>query len=308
MLTGDSLFVGDTARPDLAVGGQEGAEGLFHSLQRLLELSDGVEVFPGHVAGSLCGKSMSSKGSTTIGFERRFNPMLQLTAVDEFIADATAISAPKPPNLARIVDANRGPFVGAAPLALELAAPPDGRPAARRPGRAAPPRRSPARCCQRAGLGIELRHQGGLRARCGPARVRSRRDLRGGPRAIRGLHSVAFFDIAGYVLGGGDETTDAVDVDELEELIADGRHGDRRARGRRARCGHDPRQPRHSLPARWERRPPGDRPVVTICESGARAAIAASVLRARGYDARPVTEGGLTEWRRRGGELVVSGS
>ena len=117
MLTGDSLFVGDAARPDLAVGAAEGAEGLFHSLHRLLELSDGVEVFPGHVAGSLCGKSMSSKPSTTIGFERRFNPTLQITDVDAFIAESAAISAPKPPNLARIVEANRGPFVGALPLA-----------------------------------------------------------------------------------------------------------------------------------------------------------------------------------------------
>src|SRR5207247_6217662 len=74
VLTGDSLFVGDAARPDLAVEAREGAEGLFHSLRRLIELGDGVEVYPGHVAGSLCGKAMSSKASTTIGFERRFNP------------------------------------------------------------------------------------------------------------------------------------------------------------------------------------------------------------------------------------------
>jgi hydroxyacylglutathione hydrolase len=56
VLTGDSLLVGDAARPDLAVGATEGAEGLFDSLQRLLELPDGVELFPGHVAGSLCGR------------------------------------------------------------------------------------------------------------------------------------------------------------------------------------------------------------------------------------------------------------
>ena len=56
VLTGDSLFVGDAARPDLAVEAREGADGV-HSLRRLLELPDGVEVFPGHVAGSLCGKS-----------------------------------------------------------------------------------------------------------------------------------------------------------------------------------------------------------------------------------------------------------
>ena len=47
VLTGDSLFVGDAARPDLAVEAAEGAEGLFHSLHRLVELGDGVEVYPG---------------------------------------------------------------------------------------------------------------------------------------------------------------------------------------------------------------------------------------------------------------------
>ena len=51
---------------------------------------------------------------------------------------------------------------------------------------------------------------------------------------------------------------------------------------------------------------PADGPVVTICESGARAAIAASVLRARGYDARPVIDGGLSEWRRRGGAIATA--
>ncbi len=123
VLTGDSLFVGDAARPDLAVAAKEGAEGLFHSLRRLLELPDGVEVFPGHVAGSLCGKGMSSKGSSTIGFERRFNRALQITDELDFVADAST-SAPKPPNMSRLVDLNAGPFVGAASQVSELAAPP----------------------------------------------------------------------------------------------------------------------------------------------------------------------------------------
>src|SRR5207253_8220856 len=65
-LTGDSLFVGDAARPDLAVDPREGAEGLFHSLQRLTELPDEYEVYPGHVAGSLCGAAMSPAPSSTI--------------------------------------------------------------------------------------------------------------------------------------------------------------------------------------------------------------------------------------------------
>ena len=113
VLTGDSLFVGDAARPDLAVEAVDGARELYASLQRLLELTDGVEVFPGHVAGSLCGASMSSKASTTIGFERRFNPMLETGSEDEFVSASALTRSPRPPNLERIVELNRGPFLGA---------------------------------------------------------------------------------------------------------------------------------------------------------------------------------------------------
>src|SRR5580765_3382872 len=123
VLTGDSLFVGDAARPDLAVEARDGAEGLFHSLRRLVELGDGVEVFPGHVAGSLCGKAMSSKASTTIGFERRFNPALAHDDVSLFVAESTGTATPRPPNMQRIVELNRGPFVGPQPEPSELAAP-----------------------------------------------------------------------------------------------------------------------------------------------------------------------------------------
>ena len=118
VLTGDSLFVGEAARPDLAVGAVEGAEGLYGSLRRLMELPDGVEVYPGHVAGSLCGGAgMSSKGSSTIGFERRFNAALGRAGgpIDEFVRHSAAVDAPKPPNLQRIVALNQGPWVGRAP-------------------------------------------------------------------------------------------------------------------------------------------------------------------------------------------------
>ena len=77
VLTGDSLFVGDAARPDLAIEAREGAEGMFHSLQRLTELPDAFEVYPGHVAGSLCGASMSPAHSSTIGDEKRTNAALE---------------------------------------------------------------------------------------------------------------------------------------------------------------------------------------------------------------------------------------
>src|SRR4029453_12053470 len=92
------------------------------------EPGGGVEVSPGHVAGSLCGKAMSSKASTTIGFERRFNAALAYDDVGLFVAEATSVATPRPPNMERIVELNRGPFVGAQPEPQELAAPPEGAP------------------------------------------------------------------------------------------------------------------------------------------------------------------------------------
>ena len=75
VLTGDTLFVGDVARPDLAVDKEEGAAGIFRSLrEKLLALPDHVEVWPGHLGGSLCGgPGMDMKVSSTIGFERAHN-------------------------------------------------------------------------------------------------------------------------------------------------------------------------------------------------------------------------------------------
>ena len=110
LFTGDSLFVGTVARPDLAVEAREGAEGMFRSLHRLLELADDVQVFPGHVAGSLCGTGMSPAPSTTIGAERRGNPLLAIATVTEFIDETAEAVTPRPPNMERIVELNRGPF------------------------------------------------------------------------------------------------------------------------------------------------------------------------------------------------------
>ena len=78
VLTGDTLFVGDVARPDLAIEKSEGARGIFRSLrEQLLSLGGDVEVWPGHLGGSMCGgPGMDMKTSSTIGFERRHNPVL----------------------------------------------------------------------------------------------------------------------------------------------------------------------------------------------------------------------------------------
>ena len=113
LLSGDSLFIGDVARPDLAVEPREGAADIYRSLhERLLALDDEVEVWPGHLGGSLCGGSgLDLKTSSTIGFERRHNRALGFAELDEFVEDSVGSLGDKPPNVERIVNINRGPLV-----------------------------------------------------------------------------------------------------------------------------------------------------------------------------------------------------
>jgi hydroxyacylglutathione hydrolase len=112
VLTGDSLFVGDVARPDLAIEKSEGARGIFHSLrERILPLGEDVEVWPGHLGGSLCGgPGMDMKIASTIGFERRHNALLGVADEDAFVAEAIADLPPQPPTVAAVVARNRGPL------------------------------------------------------------------------------------------------------------------------------------------------------------------------------------------------------
>jgi hydroxyacylglutathione hydrolase len=308
VLTGDSLFVGDVARPDLAVDAHEGAEGLFHSLRSLAGLADGVEVYPGHVSGSLCGAAMSSKASSTIGFERRFNRLFAVEKEAEFVTDSAGAAAPKPPNSDRIVELNRGPFVPAPPDVRPVSNGDDGtvldvRPAAEfAAGHAAGAINVPvsgSRFATKAAfvLGPDepvVIHAG------------SERDAR---RAAQGLHAVGLFQLVGYSLDPpASERLEPIGLDELERLLAadavevvDVREADERASGYIAGSRHIPYRLLRAV---------GDglgsgRPVVTICESGGRAAIAASVLAAAGIEARPVLGAGVSAWQERGGDTVA---
>ena len=113
VLTGDTLFVGDVARPDLAVDKSEGARGIFHSLhEQILTLPDTCEVWPGHLGGSMCGgPGMDMKVSSTIGYEREHNPVLGETDEDRFVEQSIAKLGPQPPNFKAIVELNRGPLL-----------------------------------------------------------------------------------------------------------------------------------------------------------------------------------------------------
>ncbi len=107
VLTGDTLFVGAVGRPDLPGRARENAARLYASLhEKLLNLPDDLEIYPGHFSGSVCGAGLSGKPMTTLGFEKRWNPMLRLEreAFIEKLADVPA----KPVDMERVLAFNRG--------------------------------------------------------------------------------------------------------------------------------------------------------------------------------------------------------
>jgi hydroxyacylglutathione hydrolase len=107
-LTGHTLMVGDLGRTELASSAEDGARALFSSVRRLKELPDHLEVLPGAFSGSVCGRSLSGKPSSTIGFEKRFNKAFRIGDEDAFVAAMTADIPPPPPEAARMRALNAG--------------------------------------------------------------------------------------------------------------------------------------------------------------------------------------------------------
>jgi glyoxylase-like metal-dependent hydrolase (beta-lactamase superfamily II)/rhodanese-related sulfurtransferase len=320
VVTGDSLFVGDIARPDLAVEPEDGARAMFGTLHdRLLTLAPECEVWPGHLGGSLCGgPGMDMKVSSTIGYERRHNDLLRIEDEDEFVQRAIGALAPQPPNFSAIVDINRGPLVtdGASigpltPRQVELKAR-DGAlivdvrtdlqfDDAHIPG-------SVSNTMLRAGFGTKL----AWIAERGREIVFVGRDDDDGRLAARLAAVVGIRDeLAGYLAGGLTswrveerpvERIERIDVDELHGRrdsvqILDVRERDEWERGHIPGSVH---LPWHDI----DRVPDGidpEQPVAAICMSGQRSAVAASLLRREGArEVIHVTDGGVGTWERRG--------
>ncbi len=300
VLTGDSLFVGDAARPDLAIDAREGAEGLFHSLQRLTDLPDLYEVFPGHVAGSLCGADMSPARSSTLAHEKKTNAALAHGTVQEFVNAAATISTPRPPTTARVVALNKGPFVGAPAQLQHLAEPGGGTILDVRPAEAHAAGHirgafnvpvSGSAFATRAGFILDPDERIVLHAS----------DAAEAGQAARGLRAVGFLELAGYVTqADATEQLTPIELGELQRLLEDGsvqvidvREKSERDDGYIPGSLHIPfRLLRDSGTDGVEL----DKPVVTICESGMRASIAASLLTAAGVEARPVLHAGVNDW------------
>lgn len=106
LLSGDTLFIGDVGRPDFA--GEQGAGALYDSLrQSILPLPDQTEIYPSHLSGSLCGRSLSNASVSTLGQEKTTNPALQMPNRTAFIEFLTADLPPHPQDFMRIVELNR---------------------------------------------------------------------------------------------------------------------------------------------------------------------------------------------------------
>lgn len=329
MLSGDLLFVGDVGRPDLLeraahiAGTMEiSARQLFASLQRLRELPDFLQVWPGHGAGSACGKALGAVPQTTLGYERRFNWAFGITDEDAFVR-AVLAGQPEPPRyFAEMKRINRdGPRLrpaGQAPPALDLAgvaaAIARGEPVVdTRPSRAFLERAIPGT------LNIPLNRSfatwsGSLLpydrplhlivdGRSGPSAVEAVRVLEGiGLDRIGGVAGAEVVD-AWITAGRPLQRIPGIGLDRLASAAEELRGAlvDVRARSEWA-SGHLPGAvslPLTELEARLSEVPP-DRPIVIHCQTGARAAIAASLLRARGVADVRVYGGGFAEWNAAG--------
>lgn len=309
VITGDSLLIGDAARPDLASEAIEGSRGLFGSLKRLLELPDGVELFPGHVAGSLCGAGMSSKASSTIGFERRFNRALELIGdgEDEFVQDRVSASTPRPPNMDRIVALNRGPFLAAQPPLGSVESAKGGVVLDVRTGREFSAGHLPgAFNVPVSGSSFATKAAFVLTADEPVSIYASSIDE--AELAAQGVSSVGLFELRGYLPHSDEsEKLEPVEIGDLDKLLAEGTVEVLDVREKSERDEGYIDGTRH-LPYRLVRACVDDlrteRPLVTICSSGSRAMIAASVLAANGIDAHPVVGGGVEDWAERGGQTV----
>jgi glyoxylase-like metal-dependent hydrolase (beta-lactamase superfamily II)/rhodanese-related sulfurtransferase len=324
LLTGDSLFVADVARPDLAIEKEEGARGIFRSLHRLLELPPETEVWPGHLGGSMCGgPGMDKKISSTLGYERAYNSMLREEDEGEFARRAIEKLGPQPPNFHAIVDLNRGELMTTGVELMPLT--PRQVEQKRTEGALIVDARTDLQFddahipdavsvpAVEAGFGTRLAWLAGREQEI----VLVGRDDQDARQAGHLALAVGIRALGGFLAGGmtewrrEDRPVKRLERLPLEELpgrlsddprtqILDVREADER------RQGYIPGSlfsPWHDLADLPEGLDP-DRPVAVVCASGQRAGVAASVLQRHGLErVIHVVDGGVPKWERLGQPL-----
>jgi len=325
MFTGDFLFVGDVGRPDLL--GAEAQRALGHQLYqsifgRLPAVPDITEIFPSHGAGSLCGKAISSRRSSTIGFERRFNPMLAQKPEDQWIRDLMTDMPPAPPYFRRMKQVNKeGPAI----LGCNL------------PGqRRLSPRELYDKVCDQC-LILDVRSKEAFAAAHVPGSINIPfgpqlpswagwvlpydrpiqlivDNAAQAPEVVTHLTRVGFDAIEGFVQGGIEawETSgyslamlDTMSVHQLQDRL---RHGADRLTVLDVRTDKEWNSGHidgalHIHGGRLQERladVPQGKPVAVICGTGFRASIAASFLKREGYDEVINVIGGMSAWKAAG--------
>lgn len=333
-LTGDFIFVGDVGRPDLLeraahVAGtmESSARRLFASLRRFAGHPDWLQLWPGHGAGSACGKALGAVPQTTLGYEKRFNWAFAIADEEEFVR-AVLAGQPEPPRyFAQMKRMNRD---GPAPLGT--------RPRAER----LPASRLPA-LLEQGAIVVDARHSADFAEAHIPGTLnipldRSFATWAGallpydrdivlvvgddaephGERALRALGRIGLDRVLGYV---GAEALDAwraagrpcahigqINAAETAARLAAGDAHVVDVRGRTEwDAGHLPGAqhiPLGDLPDRLDE-VPRDRPIILHCQTGSRSAIAASVLLARGIAPVFNLVGGYADWSRRAGAAAA---
>jgi hydroxyacylglutathione hydrolase len=319
VLTGDTLFVGDIARPDLAVDKREGAHAIFHSLHdRLLVLAPETEVWPGHLGGSLCGgPGMDMKVSSTIGYEARHNEQLHQEDEDAFVEKAVGNLPPQPPNFENVVEINRGPLVTAGVDVIPLT--PRQIEQRRSDGALLVDARTDfqfddahipgavSNTMLRAGFGTKLAWIANPEQEV----VFIGRDDDDGLLAARLAVAVGVRNLGGYLAGGMTswraegrevESVERIDVPHLHDRDGSLQVLDVREEAEWQQ-GHIPgslHMPYHDIDSVPDGIDPAQ-PVAVICASGQRSAVAASLLQAHGAkDVIHVVDGGVGTWERLG--------
>jgi glyoxylase-like metal-dependent hydrolase (beta-lactamase superfamily II)/rhodanese-related sulfurtransferase len=331
LLSGDTLFVGDIARPDLAVDKEDGARGIFRSLNdKLLSLPDTTEVWPGHLGGSMCGgPGMDLKVASTIGYERANQELLRLDDEDEFVERTTSALGPQPPNFQNIVALNRGPLVAdtvdvhpLTPRQVQQAKDDGALVVDVRTELQFDEAHVPCAICitsGRAGFGSKLAW---LAEPDQPLVIVGRDDEDAFEAAVLAA-AVGLRSLAGHLAGGMTSWREErlpvarvarLSVRELHERWED---GERRPQVLDVRelhewdAGHIPGSvhvPYHDIRGLPEGIDPGQ-PVAVICASGQRSAVGASLLQRYGAaQVIHVVEGGVPLWRREGWPIEEPGS
>jgi hydroxyacylglutathione hydrolase len=327
-LTGDFIFVGDVGRPDLlerSVRAQgtmvEGARQLYRSLQRFRALPDFLQIWPGHGAGSACGKTLGAVPQSTLGYEKRFNWAFGVSDEDSFVREVLAGQPDPPRYFAEMKRMNRS---GPRPLG-----------GVRRP--ATLPVGSLISALAGGGWVVDTRNSAayGRGAVPGTVNIPASRsfptwagsllpydrdlhlivdDRRGQTvdELVRDLAGIGLDRVAGYFGGevveawrmsqGQLQTIPSMGLEATERQRPDGVVVlDVRGEGE-WNAGHIPGSlnlPLGDLEQRLDEIPRG-RPVIVHCQTGARAAMAASLLRARGLNDVRLFSGGFAEWRAAG--------